>query len=264
MADFNKFTIADFKSLKPIKFKMKKLLQLYGLMLFVSSYCFAQSYTTEQFFLDKDHKKVATKEASYYTQTNYYQANKVMVDLNLSHNRMPVGYNEFLVENGDTIQNGPSIKWYENTKKAYEMKYSKGVIVGKLTTFYESGKPKREDTYNDNGELVEGKCFDIEGNEIEYYAYKIEPSFPNLIDYLGKEIKYPKKAKAKKIEGTVNLLLTIAKDGTVLETKVLESPHKLLTEEAERVICTMPEWEAGKIDGVATKMNIVLPVNFRL
>lgn len=220
------------------------------------------AYTTEQFFLDKEGKKVAEKDESYFTQTNYYQANKIMTDVNLTANRMPVEYREHLVIDNDTIPNGPWIKWYENTKKQYEKKYANGVLVGKLDTYYENGKQKRSEEYDNEGKLIDGKCFDEEGLIITCDPYKTLPKFTesSLTEYFKKEIKKPK--RAKKESGTVEVMVTIAEDGTIDNSKVLSSPNKYFSEEAERVICAMPPWEAGKIEGIATKMDIKVAVLF--
>lgn len=235
-----------------------------SILLLINTNIFSQgtaAFTTEQLFFDKDYRKVETKDASYYTQTNYYQANKIMIDVNLTANRLPIEYREYVVEGNDTIPNGPWIKWYENTKKQYEYRYVKGVIVGKLTTFYDDGSKKREDEYELDGKLKSGKCYDQEGNETAYIPYLVEPSFVgNINDYFKKEIKLTK--KAKKSKGTVEVLLTISEDGTIEDTKILKTPNEILAQEADRVICAMPSWEPGKIEGKPTKMKVTVPVVF--
>jgi hypothetical protein len=53
----------------------------------------------------------------------------------------------------------------------------------------------------DNGELISGKCFNIDGEEIPYFDYEILPEFiggkDGLAQYLTKNTIYPQKQEKK-------------------------------------------------------------------
>ena len=94
------------------------------------------------------------------------------------------------------------------------------------------------------------------------------PMFPGgmteMMKFLQKEIKYPKEAATKKIQGRVVVQFVIEKDGSVVEPKVAKSVDPLLDAEALRVVNAMPKWIPGKQKGEAVRVRYTLPVAFRL
>lgn len=115
-----------------------------------------------------------------------------------------------------------------------------------------------------------------------------EPAMPDggyagLYKYLGKKLKYPKKARKNGIEGKVYVQFVITEDGSVDQYSVKallkedikgsggsifkanEMPqNKELNDEAERVIREMPDWSPPMHDGKPTRQRIIMPINFKL
>ena len=96
---------------------------------------------------------------------------------------------------------------------------------------------------------------------------EILPSFQggNLNTYrswVESEIVYPKKLLRKKIGGRVTVEFIIDKDGTVIFSKILQSPHELFSAEVERVIKSSPLWSPGKQRGEPVMTKMQLPVEF--
>ena len=58
--------------------------------------------------------------------------------------------------------------------------------------------------------------------------------------------------------------LVVEKDGRLSIVEVLNSPDKLLTDEALRVIKKSPKFTPGKQRGVPVRVQFVLPVTFKL
>lgn len=113
-----------------------------------------------------------------------------------------------------------------------------------------------------------------------------------LYGFLGQEIKYPKSAREKGIEGKVFVEFVIGNDGAVVDVAVIKSTItqglldemvvvgtdenseqltiqnaeslKLLEEEALRVVGAMPKWAPGKKDGLNVKVKMVVPIAFKL
>ncbi len=85
-----------------------------------------------------------------------------------------------------------------------------------------------------------------------------------MIDYLSKNIKYPKSAKKDGIEGMVVIKFHVEKDGTVSNAEVVKGVHPDCDKEALRVVSGMDSWSPGVKDGktVVTEMN--LPIKFAL
>jgi len=56
--------------------------------------------------------------------------------------------------------------WYENGQKWVEIAYKNGRKDGLHTGWHENGQKRSETTFKD-GELISGKCWDEDGNEID-------------------------------------------------------------------------------------------------
>lgn len=81
---------------------------------------------------------------------------------------------------------------------------------------------------------------------------------------LAKNTTYPQKAAQEGIEGTVLVSAHIDTDGTLTTAEVYKSVHPLLDEEALRVVRLLKKWEPAHVSGVATKMNLLIPIVFKL
>ena len=96
-----------------------------------------------------------------------------------------------------------------------------------------------------------------------------QPEFPGgmraLMDYLKKEIRYPKKCSASGIEGRAFVRFIVDKNGKIKKVELFKSSgNKLLDKEAVRVIKKMPRWSPGRNKGEAVNVMFTLPVNFKL
>ena len=94
------------------------------------------------------------------------------------------------------------------------------------------------------------------------------PEFPGgmkeLMTYLKDNIKYPKAAQDKKVQGRVIVLFVVEKDGTPTEFKVMRSVDPDLDNEALRVLSEMPKWKPGMQRGQVVRVKYTVPVTFRL
>jgi protein TonB len=92
------------------------------------------------------------------------------------------------------------------------------------------------------------------------------PEFPGgqegLQNYMQEHVVYPEIAKKDKIQGTVFINFTIAKDGNVKDAQVLRGVHPELDKEALRVINEMPKWKPGMQKGKPVNVSYNLPVRF--
>lgn len=127
---------------------------------------------------------------------------------------------------------------------------------------------------------------EIEQNEVveEYVAPEIEeeevveqeifqiveemPAFPGgeqkLMEYVGKNIKYPQIARESGIQGRVFVGFVVEPDGSVSNVRLLRGIGGGCDEEAMRVIKNMPRWKPGKQRGKAVRVSYQIPVMFRL
>lgn len=85
-----------------------------------------------------------------------------------------------------------------------------------------------------------------------------------LMKYLGDNIKYPKEAHEKNIQGRVIANFVINKDGSISDVSIVRGVHSLLDAEAIRVISEMPNWKPGMQRGQAVRVRYTLPITFSL
>ncbi len=91
------------------------------------------------------------------------------------------------------------------------------------------------------------------------------PEFDGEVtEYLQNNLKYPKEAEKKGLEGKVIVRFTIEQDGQVGDIEVVRSVNPLLDAEAERVIREMPRWKPAVADGKAVAALYTVPVLFKL
>lgn len=106
-----------------------------------------------------------------------------------------------------------------------------------------------------------------EDNEIYEYV-EIMPEFPGgqsaLIKWLGDNVKYPTEAVDKKIKGRVMVNFVVEKDGSISNVGVAKGVHKLLDDEAVRVVTAMPKWKPGTTKGKEIRTRFMLPISFAM
>ncbi len=117
----------------------------------------------------------------------------------------------------------------------------------------------------------------IEGSTVPFAVIDEVPVFPsceNAIDkrkcfnemmqtHISKNFNYPKEAQDAGIQGRVNVMFTIQKDGSIGEIK-MRGPDKLLEDEVERIIGKLPMMTPGKQKGKVVAVPFSMPITFKL
>ena len=85
-----------------------------------------------------------------------------------------------------------------------------------------------------------------------------------MMEYVAKNVVYPKEAQEKGISGRVFVGFVVEKDGSIGEVKLLRGIGGGCDEEAIRVIKGMPKWKPGKMKGEAVRVSYQMPINFKL
>ena len=127
----------------------------------------------------------------------------------------------------------------------------------------------------ETGQAVEIKYVPVEVEEEEpeeqtiFEVVEQMPEFPNggmagLMQFLGKNIKYPTIAQENGTQGRVTVQFVVNKDGSIVDAKVLRGVDPYLDKEALRVIGTMPKWKPGMQRGKPVRVKYTVPVMFRL
>ena len=136
---------------------------------------------------------------------------------------------------------------------------------GKYSEWYENGEKRVNGSYsNDKIEY-----FNKVGNNtsIHYYYYKsYRPleGFSQISKFISTELKYPKFARSKKIEGTVYVEFVVNTDGAFYDIRIEKGVEKHLDEEAIRIIKAMPHWRPSLYATVSMRFKFILPIKFSL
>ena len=83
-----------------------------------------------------------------------------------------------------------------------------------------------------------------------------------LRKYFADNLNYPKQAKEKDIQGRVYVKFTITEYGKIKNVKVVRSIHKLIDNEAIKLIKNMPDWLPAKANNEQVESEHILPVIF--
>ena len=105
-------------------------------------------------------------------------------------------------------------------------------------------------------------------NDKVYDKVEVMPEFPGgeqaMMEFVAKNVIYPKEAIDKEIDGRVLVSFIVEKDGSINEVKVMKGIGGGCDEEAVRVISAIPKWKPGKQDGKPVRVSYMMPITFRL
>jgi len=124
-------------------------------------------------------------------------------------------------------------------------------------------------------------CFNTFGQEGEpktspmspdmVYEFVDEPAdFPGGMDslrrFLSYNLKYPKRAIDKNLQGKCYIVFVVTDSGTIGDVKVKKGVPNCpeCDEEAIRVIKLMPHWKPGKVKNKNVNSYFSLPISFTL
>jgi len=101
-----------------------------------------------------------------------------------------------------------------------------------------------------------------------FVAVEQNPGFPGgigkLMEYINKNLKYPKAAKQANLEGRVIVSFVVERDGSLTEIKVRKNLSPETDTEAIRLIASSPKWVPGMQGGHAVRVQYSIPIKFQL
>ncbi len=118
---------------------------------------------------------------------------------------------------------------------------------------------------NDVYELVDQMpyfqgCKDLEeGSEDKRHC-----SNRNLVVYISEYLRYPEKAKALGLEGTVYIDFVVDETGAITNPKLVRDIGGGCGDIALEIVKNMPHWEPGYMDEEPVKVLLNLPIKFSL
>ena len=173
---------------------------------------------------------------------------------------------------GDTLgnsfldnQGNGSFKVSFRNGNVQEGSYKHGVSDGNWKTFIAEDNATTEEVYK-SGKFEKGKRIERDGQSVAYSEKEIRPEFKGGIDkfmnFVFKNLSYPKEAKEKNIRGRVLINFVIEKDGSLTDIKVLKDIGGGCGEEAMRVIAMSPKWTPRFQDGKPVRVTYSMPIVF--
>lgn len=148
----------------------------------------------------------------------------------------------------------------ENVLAGLEAKYGQASHI-ELFTLTVAGKPV-------NYSMLQFESPVVSKEDIVFTVVENQPEFngghEKLVDYLSDNLVYPEDARRQGIEGTVYVRFTIQKDGSVADAELLKGIDRKCDAEALRVVKSSPPWEPGTQNGKIVKVQMVLPIKFKL
>jgi protein TonB len=81
--------------------------------------------------------------------------------------------------------------------------------------------------------------------------------------HIGKNFRYPEIAQEMGVQGRVNVMFVIQKDGSIGNVR-MRGPDKNLEEEAARIISKLPKMTPGKQRGRPVRVPFSIPITFKL
>ena len=149
-------------------------------------------------------------------------------------------------------------------KKRLVEKYGAEAINGVVLII--SVKPELKPFYtsNDTDTLSSDSILD----ERPYTVIEKMPQFPEgekaLLDFIGRNLKYPIVACENRIQGKVIVRFVVSKTGKITNIEVLRSLDPDLDKEAVRVIKMLPNWIPGEQNREKVSVYYTLPITFKL
>ncbi|MEM9546897.1 MAG: TonB family protein [Bacteroidota bacterium] len=85
-----------------------------------------------------------------------------------------------------------------------------------------------------------------------------------LKKFIYKNLKYPKSARKRDIQGQALVQFNINEGGNIVDNVFLRGVSKSIRKECLRLLKKMPKWRPGHVDGKAVKVQYKLPIRFNL
>ena len=105
-------------------------------------------------------------------------------------------------------------------------------------------------------------------NDMLFSVVEVMPQYPGgqiaMMKYIMENMKYPEQAMKEGIQGRVAVRFIVEKDGSISDVKPVLSVHPLLNKEAVRVVKSMPKWSPGKQNGKPVRVQLIVPIMFKL
>ncbi len=103
---------------------------------------------------------------------------------------------------------------------------------------------------------------------VDYQVVEQLPEFPGgasaFMKWITANVKYPKFAQDRKLEGRVVISFLVDTEGNVTRMRIEKSNNRELGIAVLRVLETMPKWKPGISEGKPCTTMVAVPINFEI
>ena len=151
----------------------------------------------------------------------------------------------------------------DNTELPQEEIETSEEVNQAITTVVGTGAPSAAVATGPVGPVVE----EVDDERI-FDVVEENPQVPGgeeaLYKWLSSNIRYPEICREQGVQGRVIVAFVVNKDGSIVDVKVVRSQDQHLSDEAVRVVKTMPKWKPARQGNKPVRARFNLPVMFRL
>ncbi|OWP63949.1 hypothetical protein CDA63_06980 [Hymenobacter amundsenii] len=186
---------------------------------------------------------------------------------------------------------GLYLGWYEDGRVSQRGDYADGQRVGRWLSVHRNGQKRSEGHYHagrpvgewryyyDSGELSAIEMPDRQGKPLALaffnkdgspYMQRVRPRelprFPGgeaaLLSFVTRNTSYPREVRSRGIVGNVLVSYRVGEDGRVSQVRVVQGLAAEADREAQRVVASLPPFEAGREYNLPTAMTFTIPIYF--
>ncbi|MBI1222305.1 MAG: TonB family protein [Bacteroidetes bacterium] len=131
-------------------------------------------------------------------------------------------------------------------------------LVGLVLTWTACNQSQREQAQEEAGEVFNAGQVD--------QLPEMKGGMEALMNYMQSEIHYPESMKAQGTEARVMVSFVVDTDGSITQVEAMrtEGINRAFIDEAVRAVSSMPNWQPGMNGRTPVKVQMVLPISFRL
>lgn len=155
---------------------------------------------------------------------------------------------------------GPFEWFYPNGKLKQKATYALGVAIGEDLCYYENGQIDTYRKFDDEGKILEEKLYKEDGSNSVLEKAEFPGGAKAMYRYIGKNTRHP--GVMRRMSGKALVSFVVCKDGSLSNIEALDWTHEEFSNEATRVIASMPKWKPAMRDGKPQAIKYNLPVVF--
>jgi TonB family protein len=103
----------------------------------------------------------------------------------------------------------------------------------------------------------------MQGQDLDAMVFDESQTDENVVPISTPLVGYPQRARELGVQGTLEAIITIDRDGAVVKVDIKKSPHPSISEEAKKVIATW-RFKPAKIKNVPVKVRRIQTIEFKL